>query len=131
MAEAWERELDRRKMDPEYRDEYQKDLDRQCEAGRQMEEYYTKRCVVTDFTHTTFKPGMRVKYMDQDNDCKEGVVVGATSVSAIPDLLYVLLADNKIVEVEEIDLVHGWDRPKPQDTAETPTEPTPNDDIPF
>lgn len=127
MAEDWERELDRQKTDPDYQDRFREGLDKQAAAARAWDQHYTRRSVVA-LDSLNFKPHARVKWLDKDNKRCEGTVIGGVAVDAFPSIDYVVLADdNKVVEVDEISLMHGWELPDPAPTADEP----PGVDIPF
>lgn len=125
------RELDRRLMNPDYKDSYDKEFDRQAAAYDALNEWYEPR-VVTDFSLTCYKVGQTVKWLGKDNERCEGVVIGATIVDAHGEPNYVIFFKKTVVVVSEISLLHEWEEP-PQHVEETPKN-TPllaDDEIPF
>lgn len=98
------------------------------------EDYYIPR-VVTDFAVCHYKPGEKVKWVDPDGTRREGTVIGATVVDAVPDPTYSVLERyerNKFryITVDESTLLHGWEPLPDMPPEPAGTLPDPND-IPF
>ncbi len=89
-------------------------------------DYYYDPEVVTDFTTLPFKPGDTARWLDGDDNRRQGVVVGAHQTPALVTRIYVLVVatrDNyKIEEVDEEALLYGWEPPQ------TPPQPPVNKD---
>ncbi len=119
------RQMDRlleQRADPDYVDP---ELKKQIDAGKALDEWYSRRRVVTDFKLHCYKPGQKVKWRVGMNR-SEGVVVGATVVDAHGEPTYVVLSGEVVVEVGEFDLRVGWEEPDAQ-----PVSPPNTDLIPF
>ena len=112
------------------RDPHEREPDPEGDAYRALDEWHSRR-VVTDFSLAHYKPGQKVKFLDGEDKQCDGVVVGATVIDAIGVPTYVVLHKDKVIEVDEIVLMHEWEPPGEQPPMKS-TSPAPGeDDIPF
>lgn len=125
MAKDWidSPDYDRWKTDPEWKSLEDKEREIGMNAYKDMEAE-SHLYVMTDFSKLAYHPGSPVKWLGPDREKLMGVVIGAIDTLISPGPTWVILSNEKIVQVDEVILLHEWEEPKqpvqPQDDCEIP-----------